>query len=68
MMWSTQRPHAYFATPGKPVAVEGRHDLDTYYAHTPLIREMIVLYLAAHLISDIVSTVLCVRWAREVGE
>ncbi|MGV9315420.1 MAB_1171c family putative transporter [Streptomyces sp. NPDC003691] len=46
---------------------ERLRDLDTYYATTPYIREMIVLYLGAHLLSATVTTVLCLRWARHVG-
>ncbi|WP_037854240.1 MAB_1171c family putative transporter [Streptomyces sp. NRRL S-340] len=46
--------------------VERRTDLDTYYATTPFIAEMIVLYLAAHLAAVSVTTVSALRWAREV--
>ncbi|MER5932495.1 MAB_1171c family putative transporter [Streptomyces sp. NPDC002054] len=46
--------------------VERLRDLDTYYASTPFIREMIVLYLVAHTIAAITMTILCGRWAREV--
>ncbi|MFE0426414.1 MAB_1171c family putative transporter, partial [Streptomyces sp. NPDC058953] len=62
------------ATPAVPVlfllgdAPEERlRDLDTYYATTPYIREMIVVYLGAHLVSATVTTVVCLRWARLVG-
>ncbi|MFE2167698.1 MAB_1171c family putative transporter [Streptomyces sp. NPDC059447] len=41
-------------------------DLDTYYANTPYIREMIVLYLVAHTTAAVTMTVLCTRWARVV--
>ncbi|MEV0225415.1 MAB_1171c family putative transporter [Streptomyces sp. NPDC050704] len=41
-------------------------DFDTYYATTPFIREMIVLYLLAHMTAALVTTVLCRRWARQV--
>ncbi|HET6353405.1 MAB_1171c family putative transporter [Streptomyces sp.] len=47
--------------------VERLRDLDTYYANTPFIREMIVLYLLAHTVAAVVMTVLCWRWSRRVG-
>ncbi|MFJ5561717.1 MAB_1171c family putative transporter [Streptomyces sp. NPDC093250] len=46
--------------------VERRTDLDTYYATTPYIAEMIVLYLLAHLITVMVTAVSSLRWARRV--
>ncbi|WP_280889626.1 MAB_1171c family putative transporter [Streptomyces sp. LBL] len=46
--------------------VERRTDLDTYYATTPFIAEMIVLYLAGHLVAAGVTTVSSLRWARQV--
>lgn len=46
--------------------VERREDFDTYYASTPFIREMIVLYLAAHVVAALTTTVLCWRWTRQV--
>jgi hypothetical protein len=46
--------------------VERRTDLDTYYATTPFIAEMIVLYLLAHLTAVTVTTVSSLRWARRV--
>ncbi|MFC4469231.1 MAB_1171c family putative transporter [Streptomyces xiangluensis] len=48
------------------VPVERRTDFDTYYADTPLTREMIVLYLSAHLAAALTTTVLCWRWTAEV--
>jgi hypothetical protein len=45
---------------------ERLRDLDTYYARTPYIREMIVLYLAAHNVAAIVMVAMCWRWARQV--
>ncbi|MFG2307860.1 MAB_1171c family putative transporter [Streptomyces sp. NPDC048566] len=48
-------------------AVERREDFDTYYAATPFTREMIVLYLAAHLVAAVTTTVLCWRFTRQVG-
>ncbi|MET9500587.1 MAB_1171c family putative transporter [Streptomyces sp. NPDC006622] len=46
--------------------VERRTDLDTYYANTPYLREMILLYLLGHLAAVGVTTVSALRWAREV--
>ncbi len=46
--------------------VERRTDLDTYYATTPYIAEMIVLYLLAHLTAAAVTAVSSLRWARRV--
>jgi len=44
---------------------ERLRDLDTYYANTPYMREMIVLYLMGHLASTIVLSVVCLKWARD---
>lgn len=41
-------------------------DLDTYYAGTPFMREMILLYLLGHSVAMLVMCAVCVRWAREV--
>ncbi|MER5225655.1 MAB_1171c family putative transporter [Streptomyces flaveus] len=41
-------------------------DFDTYYATTPWIGPMIVLYLLGHMTAAVATTVLCGRWAREV--
>ncbi|MFI1015098.1 MAB_1171c family putative transporter [Streptomyces sp. NPDC020965] len=46
--------------------VERLRDLDTYYANTPFIREMIILYLLAHTVAAVVMTALCRRWSRRV--
>ncbi|WP_327327119.1 hypothetical protein OG735_34930 [Streptomyces sp. NBC_01210] len=46
--------------------VERLRDLDTYYANTPYMREMIVLYLVAHTVAAVVMTVLCWRWSLRV--
>ncbi|MFE9703531.1 MAB_1171c family putative transporter [Streptomyces sp. NPDC005930] len=46
--------------------VERRTDLDTYYARTPFIAQMIVLYLVAHLTAVSVTMVSALRWARQV--
>ncbi|MES9523032.1 MAB_1171c family putative transporter [Streptomyces capoamus] len=40
-------------------------DLDTYYANTPFMREMITLYLMGHLASTIVLSAVCLKWARD---
>ncbi|WP_308408218.1 DUF6545 domain-containing protein [Streptomyces mayonensis] len=42
-------------------------DLDTYYAGTPFMREMILLYLLGHSTAMLVMCVVCVKWGREVG-
>ncbi|MFE4209438.1 MAB_1171c family putative transporter [Streptomyces goshikiensis] len=55
---------ALFALGDAPV--ERRVDFDPYYARTPFIREMILLYLAAHTVAGVMATVLCVRWAAGV--
>ncbi|MEV7419783.1 MAB_1171c family putative transporter [Streptomyces sp. NPDC089919] len=47
--------------------VERLRDLDTYYANTPYMREMITLYLAAHTTAAVIMTVLCRRWSLRVG-
>ncbi|WP_031044699.1 MAB_1171c family putative transporter [Streptomyces sp. NRRL F-5650] len=41
-------------------------DLDTYYAGTPFMREMILLYLLGHSAAMLVMCVVCVKWSREV--
>ncbi|MFI9818887.1 MAB_1171c family putative transporter [Streptomyces sp. NPDC052013] len=46
--------------------VERRTDLDTYYATTAFIAQMIVLYLVAHLVAATVTAVSSLRWARRV--
>ncbi|MFF6994714.1 MAB_1171c family putative transporter [Streptomyces sp. NPDC008313] len=47
--------------------VERLRDLDTYYANTPFVREMIVLYLAALTVAGVAMNVMCLRWALQVG-
>ncbi|MFI2504831.1 MAB_1171c family putative transporter [Streptomyces sp. NPDC018972] len=42
-------------------------DLDTYYANTPFMREMILLYLLGHSAAMLVMCVVCLKWGREVG-
>lgn len=44
--------------------VERLRDLDTYYACTPWIREMVVCYLLAHTVGSSALTVLTGRWLR----
>ncbi|MGW5327062.1 MAB_1171c family putative transporter [Streptomyces sp. NPDC004014] len=44
---------------------ERRTDFDTYYATTPWIAEMVVLYLVAHLTAVTVSALWSLRWAFE---
>ncbi|MFI0141832.1 MAB_1171c family putative transporter [Streptomyces luteogriseus] len=39
---------------------------DAYYATTPYIREMIVIYLAAQGVAMMAASTLCWRWSREV--
>ncbi|MFI5814092.1 MAB_1171c family putative transporter [Streptomyces sp. NPDC051643] len=46
--------------------VERRTDLDTHYATSPWIGQMIVLYLLGHMTAAIATTVLCWRWAIQV--
>ncbi|MFI6688976.1 MAB_1171c family putative transporter [Streptomyces sp. NPDC050485] len=46
--------------------VERLRDLDTYYATTPYIREMIVLYLMGITMSGVMMNYLCLRWALQV--
>ncbi|XDO64387.1 MAB_1171c family putative transporter [Streptomyces sp. RLB1-33] len=46
--------------------VERRTDLDTYYATTPWIGQMIALYLLGHITAAVATTALCRRWALEV--
>ncbi|MGW4275871.1 MAB_1171c family putative transporter [Streptomyces seoulensis] len=41
-------------------------DLDTYYANTPYLREMILLYLIGHSAATVTMCTLCVKWSREV--
>ncbi|MFG2026162.1 DUF6545 domain-containing protein [Streptomyces sp. NPDC048825] len=48
------------------VPVERARDLDTYYANTPYMREMIVLYLVAHTAATVALLVMSLRWLREV--
>ncbi|WP_327727362.1 hypothetical protein OG250_09025 [Streptomyces sp. NBC_00487] len=56
---------ALFAAGDAPV--ERRTDFDTYYAGTPFIREMIVLYLVAHMAAAFTTTFLCWRWTLRIS-
>ncbi|MFG2881870.1 MAB_1171c family putative transporter [Streptomyces sp. NPDC048297] len=46
--------------------VERRTDFDTYYATTPFVAEMIVLYLVAHLTAVVFGAGRSLGWARHV--
>ncbi|MGC4987272.1 DUF6545 domain-containing protein [Streptomyces sp. DT193] len=46
--------------------VEQRFRFDTYYATTPWIAEMIVLYIAAHAAASLIASRLCWRWSHDV--
>ncbi|MEU4038529.1 DUF6545 domain-containing protein [Streptomyces collinus] len=46
--------------------VERLQDLDTYYARTPYMREMISLYLIGHAVCAVIMIVVCLRWSRTV--
>ncbi|MFF8932358.1 DUF6545 domain-containing protein [Streptomyces longwoodensis] len=47
-------------------SVERLRDLDTYYATTPWMREMILLYLAAHTTAVLITSALLWTWERRV--
>lgn len=46
--------------------VEQIHTFDAYYATTPFIGEMIVLYVLAHAAASLITSRLCWRWSHEV--
>ncbi|MFJ2903252.1 MAB_1171c family putative transporter [Streptomyces sp. NPDC087212] len=46
---------------------ERLRDLDTYYARTPYLREMIVLYLLGHTAATALLCAQCLKWGREVS-
>jgi hypothetical protein len=46
--------------------VERLRDLDTYYANTPWMREMIVLYLLGHTVAVLITSVLLLTWEPRV--
>ncbi|MFJ8011224.1 MAB_1171c family putative transporter [Streptomyces sp. NPDC096339] len=50
------------------VPIEQQRDFDTFYATTPYVREMIVLYLSAHTATSLVVATKCWRWARELRD
>ncbi|MFF1411562.1 MAB_1171c family putative transporter [Streptomyces sp. NPDC058289] len=50
------------------VPIERRRDFDTFYANTPFVREMIVLYLTAHFATTALVAIRCRRWARELRD
>ncbi|MEW2415980.1 MAB_1171c family putative transporter [Streptomyces sp. NPDC046866] len=56
---------AFFVIGDAPV--ERLRDLDTYYANTPWIREMIVCYLLAHTAGSSALTGLCWKWLLRVA-
>ncbi len=47
--------------------VERPVDFEVYYANTPYIREMVVLYLVAHTVAGVLVTTLCRRWLAGVA-
>ncbi|MET9605269.1 DUF6545 domain-containing protein [Streptomyces sp. NPDC006512] len=47
--------------------VERPRDFDTYYATTPFIREMVVLYLLAFVVAGVATVRACWRWAVELS-
>jgi hypothetical protein len=47
--------------------VERLRDLDTYYANTPYMREMIVLYLLAQAVATVITSGLIWNWVRTDG-
>ncbi|MFD3756296.1 MAB_1171c family putative transporter [Streptomyces sp. NPDC058622] len=50
------------------VPIEQQREFDTFYATTPYVREMIVLYLSAHTATSVVVATKCWRWARELRQ
>ncbi|MFJ4520044.1 MAB_1171c family putative transporter [Streptomyces sp. NPDC088810] len=48
--------------------VERTRDLDTYYAGTPWMREFVLLYLVAHLVSALVAAGMLWAWFREIED
>ncbi|MFD6885201.1 MAB_1171c family putative transporter [Streptomyces sp. NPDC059957] len=50
------------------VPIEQQRDFDTFYANTPYVREMIVLYLTSHIAMSLVVAAKCWRWARELRD
>ncbi|MEU9187497.1 MAB_1171c family putative transporter [Streptomyces sp. NPDC048484] len=50
------------------VPVERTRDLDTYYAGTPYMREMILLYLGFHTVATAALAGMCLSWLRKVRD
>lgn len=48
--------------------VERLRDLDTYYANTPWMRENVMLYLVAHMVSAFVAAGILWTWFKEVHD
>lgn len=48
-------------------SVERIYDLDTYYANTPFMREHILLYLVAHMVSALVAAYMIWTWLGRVS-
>ncbi|KUO14270.1 MAB_1171c family putative transporter [Streptomyces sp. DSM 15324] len=48
-------------------SVERLRDLDTYYANTPYMRELILLYLLAHCVAVLITSRLIWNWVRTEG-
>ncbi|MGW3627614.1 MAB_1171c family putative transporter [Streptomyces sp. NPDC000880] len=48
------------------VSVERVRDIDTYYANTLYMRELIVLYLVAHMVACVITSLLIWNWERRV--
>ncbi|MER7761124.1 DUF6545 domain-containing protein [Streptomyces sp. NPDC097619] len=47
--------------------LERTKDFDTYYADTPFIREMVLLYLLWYLVAAVVTAVVCWNWLVGIG-
>lgn len=48
------------------VPVERPRDFDMYYASTPFISAMLVLYLLAYVAAGVATTVVCWKWIRDI--
>ncbi|MGW5849711.1 DUF6545 domain-containing protein [Streptomyces sp. NPDC055254] len=49
------------------VPVERPRDFDTYYATTPFISEMLVLYLLTYIAAGAATTIVCWNWLIDIG-
>ncbi|MFD3542621.1 MAB_1171c family putative transporter [Streptomyces sp. NPDC058662] len=49
------------------VPVERPRDFDTYYAATPFIGAMLVLYLLAYVVAGAATAVMCWNWLLDIG-